>query len=780
MRRHVSVVCGLLWAGCAWAQADPVAWELGGLRGRLIGPVTEDVAKNGEGSTVRLKDGTLYHAFSRHIRDVKITNPDLWPAVIAKTVSRDGGVTWSAPEVLFRSTTGHNAMQASLARLANGDIGITYSRIDSVSAATKVFRYSSDEGKTWSAETVISPTGAYWTSAHDRMVVLSTGRILHPLHHKVEVSPERIGTRVAYSDDHGRTWKLAPRFLVMKEVIPGSAADKAKRYGFWEASIAERADGSLIMIGRTYTGWLCYTISTDRGLTWSELKMTELMSGAAPGRIERVPGSGDLLVVWNSCCLDPVNFMLGPRVTLSAAVSQDGGMTWKWRREIESITNSRGPGVEYPAINIWGGKVYVTYRAQAGFDRATSKMQEYLAVLPLPWFYEERDNHHPEAAMRRTLAGADGSAFPMGGVRGVPVGVADAVKWFYSEGSTIRLQDGSLLHAMNERSAPPPGEAYHPHYVPTVIAAVSSQDGGRTWTAPRQLLSSPTRTASHPSLARLPDGSLGITYNRIAGEMAATKVFRSSRDEGRTWSEETLISPADGYWTSAHDRMLVHSSGRIVHPLHVKEVLLPEQMATYVAWSDDNGRTWHRGKDRLIVERIVPGFVNKNHGAGYWEVSIAERADGSLFMAGRTRAGRLYWSESRDRGETWAQPAPLPQVSSEAPVVVVRVPESPDLLLVWNSCCLDPKNNLLGRRLTLSAAISGDGGKTWKGQREIASVAPHPGGGDGISYPSVYIDGGVAYVGYYARGSRGTQYMAALPLAWFYVHLKEHHEQRTN
>lgn len=385
------------------AQTDIVARELGGMRGSLIGAASAEVAKNGEGTTLRLKDGRLLHLFSRHQRPGNVEehpNTDLWPAVIAETVSTDNGLTWSAPAVLFRSTTGRNAMQPSLARLANGAIGVTYSRIDSLSQATKVFRSSRDEGASWSAEQLISPGDSYWTGAHDRLVVLSTGRVLYPLHTKLEVQPERMATRIAYSDDHGQSWRLAPQLIEVRDAIPEFLAKYGKRHlsGFWEASIAERADGSLLMIGRTYGGYLYGSTSTDKGLTWSVPVPTSLMSSAAPGRLERVPGTNDLLVVWNSCCLDPADFVLGNRLTLSAAISQDGGRTWGWRREIESINPGAQNGVHYPALTIDGGRVYLTYRANSGSDRRTSLTQEYLTVLPLAWFYAERDLHRPGAA----------------------------------------------------------------------------------------------------------------------------------------------------------------------------------------------------------------------------------------------------------------------------------------------------------------------------------------------------------------------------------------------
>ena len=389
LRFFSRLLAAVLSAGLApgASLADDVTAALGGMKGQLIGAATEEIAKNGEGSTIALQDGTLLHAFSRHMRpqdSKKYPNPDLWPAVVAKIVSHDQGRTWTEPEILFRSSTGENAMQPSLARLANRELGVSYSRIDSISHATKVFRYSRDDGRTWSGEILISPADSYWTSAHDRMIVLSTGRVFLTLHQKVQVHPEHMTTQPAYSDDNGRTWKLIPQVLAVKEILPDVKKRSGDVWGFWEASAVERSDGTVYMLGRTYAGYLYWAESLDHGLTWSELKPTNLPSSPAPGKAVKAPGSSDMIVVWNSCCV------AGSRLSLSSAISTDGGLTWKWPRAIETVSPGEGRSVQYPAMTIIGDKAYVSYRATA-----LSKMQEYMTVLPVSWFYVEKETNSP-------------------------------------------------------------------------------------------------------------------------------------------------------------------------------------------------------------------------------------------------------------------------------------------------------------------------------------------------------------------------------------------------
>jgi len=381
------------------------------------------------------------------------------------------------------------------------------------------------------------------------------------------------------------------------------------------------------------------------------------------------------------------------------------------------------------------------------------------------------------AATAQTPSAFEDIARQMGGLRGIPIGGSSPQYHYPSEGTTIRLKDGAVLHAFNRRERPKEKDGtWHAHYVATVIAATYSRDLGKTWTAPQPLLESGARTASHPSLVRLPNGELGLSYNRIHDEKRAEKVFRYSKDEGKTWSPELVITPLDGYWTSAHDRLIVHSSGRLIHPFHNKISFNPNRVLTRVGWSDDNGRTWKIGPDKLHTPDLEPVHAKHhyNQESGFWEVSIAERADGSLLMLGRTGMGWVYGSESKDRGESWTAPVQKALAAPKAPVRLERVPGSNDLLVLWNSCCIDPTEAHLGNRLTLSSAISTDGGRTWKWQRDIESIVPTPGAKfTDVSYPSIYFDGGLAYVTYFARRLpaelQGEQYVSVLPLSWFYA-----------
>lgn len=361
-------------------------------RGSVLSGADSIYPKNGEGSVIRLKDGRLLHMVSRHMQGTP-GNTDFWPAIIAAMYSSDNGLTWSAPEVVFSHDKGvRTCMQPSLARLGNGDLGVAYSKYDSPSSAIKVFRYSGDEGKTWSAEILMSPTNGYYSGAHHRMLVLSNGRLIYPLHTKIgedKGEPVRIFTQIAYSDDHGRSWKRSPQIVGTNDVSKEYAGSTRRAAVFAEASVAELKNGDLVMLARTIAGSLYSTVSRDKGLSWSEPVSTGLVSPASSLNLITVPQTGDLMVAWQSCCLTGEKGA-GKRLSLSTAISEDGGKSWKWRRELVTVADADGD-VQYPTLTVDDQKVIITYRSVKKVYQPRWVMEEQLLIYPLEWFYAEKD-----------------------------------------------------------------------------------------------------------------------------------------------------------------------------------------------------------------------------------------------------------------------------------------------------------------------------------------------------------------------------------------------------
>src|SRR5690606_27813090 len=94
-----------------------------------------------------------------------------------------------------------------------------------------------------------------------------------------------------------------------------------------EPGVVSLADGRLMIFSRTSGGSQFLAYSQDEGNTWSQLMPSNIVSPLSPATIERIPGTEDLLLVWNNH--DNISPALkGRRTPLTIAISSDSGQTW--------------------------------------------------------------------------------------------------------------------------------------------------------------------------------------------------------------------------------------------------------------------------------------------------------------------------------------------------------------------------------------------------------------------------------------------------------------------
>jgi hypothetical protein len=101
----------------------------------------------------------------------------------------------------------------------------------------------------------------------------------------------------------------------------------------------------------------------------------------SPASIERIPSTGDLLMVWNNHeGIDPS--LKGKRTPLTVALSQDEGKTWSRSQNIE--TNPDG-WFCYTAIDFVDGQILLAYCAG---DRRENNGLALMRVarLPVAWY----------------------------------------------------------------------------------------------------------------------------------------------------------------------------------------------------------------------------------------------------------------------------------------------------------------------------------------------------------------------------------------------------------
>jgi sialidase-1 len=292
----------------------------------LVIEPTKEAPRNSEGALVELKDGTLYLAYSRFTGG----GADNSVAHISRRVSRDGGMTWSADEVLIEKEGRENVMSVSLLRLHRGEIVFGYLVKNSFSDLKAYVRHSTDEMKTVGERFCATPGEGYYVVNNDRLVQLSSGRILCPasLHRmNADGNWDPRGVAMCFiSDDGGRRWRRSQGIL---EPPAGSES------GLQEPGVVELLDGRIRMWARTDMGSQFESISEDGGETWTPVQPGPLKSPLSPASIKRVPWGKELLAVWNDHS-GAHPFQAGRRTPLCAALSDDDGRTWRKSKVIEA------------------------------------------------------------------------------------------------------------------------------------------------------------------------------------------------------------------------------------------------------------------------------------------------------------------------------------------------------------------------------------------------------------------------------------------------------------
>lgn len=334
----------------------------------VVAPSTETNKRNSEADILPLKDGRLMLAWTEFYTP---TGSDWGAAQISTLFSRDGGQTWRDKRVLQENIGKMNVMEPDLLRLRSGKVAFLFCRKNSEADCLPMARYSSDGGKTFSAPEAIpvSPYPSYTGMNHDRLIQLRSGRLVVPFWYTLDYRVSRhILTRVYYSDDDGRTW-IQSKTLVD---IPDSRA------GAQEPGVIELKDGRILMWIRTDKGHIYRSYSRDRGETWSAPEPMNLQSPLSPQSIKRIPGTGDLLLVWNN---SPDR-----RFPLSVAISKDEGETWQ---HIKDLDADPAHTYAYTSIEFLKDRVIFTYYAGPPHGvKSEPRWSLKLKAVPIDWLYQ--------------------------------------------------------------------------------------------------------------------------------------------------------------------------------------------------------------------------------------------------------------------------------------------------------------------------------------------------------------------------------------------------------
>jgi len=283
-----------------------------------------------------------------------------------------------------------------------------------------------------------------------------------------------------------------------------------------------------------------------------------------------------------------------------------------------------------------------------------------------------------------------------------------------SEGSFAQLKSGRIIFYYTQFYGGAADES------PARIVGIHSDDGGQTWSSPRTIIENVGgNNVMSVSLLRLKSGKLALFYLLKNSWIDCRPYVRISSDEADTWSEPVLITAAPGYFVMNNDRVVQLSNGRLIAPVafHRAKNTDPHSSKSFDSrsiamwyYSDDEGQTWKEASSWWAIP--------VRSGSGLQEPGIVELADGTLFSWARTDQGAQYGFTSNDKGNIWSAPTPTALRSPTSPASIERLPNSPDLLAIFNDHSGEfpfPK----GKRTPLIAAISRDGGQTWPVRKVI-------------------------------------------------------------
>jgi sialidase-1 len=331
-----------------------------------------------------------------------------------------------------------------------------------------------------------------------------------------------------------------------------------------------------------------------------------------------------------------------------------------------------------------------------------------------------------------------------------------------SEADLVVLRDGSLLVGWSEFYGGARDDA------PARIAAARSQDGGKSWGARFTLQeNSGEANVMSVSFVRSRSGDILLFYLQKNSRTDLKVWLRRSADDARTWSEPVLVTPEQGYHVMNNARVIQLQSGRLLAPVASTEQVWTgnDNFRTVVYHSDDDGRTWKRGRTILSAPK-----------RGAMEPGLIEMKDGRVMQIIRTQTGFIWQAFSSDGGDTWTDATPWAIESPEAPSTLVRVPRTGDWLLVWNPKVAwgNPERTILGAnhggaRTPLAAMISRDEGQSWTAPRNVEADPEFT-----YAYTSVTFHDGRALLTYYHLPKAGKMLslkFKSVPIEWFHSQL---------
>ena len=243
--------------------------------------------------------------------------------------SADKGKTWTGPKIAFDidynqhgfiPLTPHNSRR--IYAFGTQPIPGMYTREHGLQENAPIgFRYSDDDGHTWSEVRIIRPINDpdFRGMSVTRMTETDSGVWLLGAH-TGDWSFKSVITRqyILRSEDQGKTWKVLPG--------PRNKGWATDEYGrMEEGRPISLGGGKVLLMTRTGEGHLWALRSNDDGKTWSDPKSTSLVHPNAPPMVFHLADGKTLIAFTHN---NPGAKFGADRAEIWFATSTDGGETW--------------------------------------------------------------------------------------------------------------------------------------------------------------------------------------------------------------------------------------------------------------------------------------------------------------------------------------------------------------------------------------------------------------------------------------------------------------------
>ena len=318
------------------------------------------------GDIAPLSDGRLLLSYSRNREG---PGSETVVGDIEGRYSHDLGKSWGEPFQLiacpkpFRKDEEYR--HPSFLRLANGQLLLTYIYFAGSLPrfAHTYYRRSTDDGATWGDQFIVTPHAGTNHVFNDKLIQLPSGRILAPCEREIkEEGGDHRGyvSAVFYSDDGGYSWHQSDNVV---DTLPVEAQ---------EPHVVPLRDGRVMMLCRTYSGYVVRSYSDDEGVTWSpgeEVRSLKLPINSSALNVKRIPVTGDLLLLRSTGTNDRL------RTPFVSTISQDEGDTWIHERPIGSDPED---DYGYPSLTFIDSLALISYHKRSGI---------YVARVGIDWFY---------------------------------------------------------------------------------------------------------------------------------------------------------------------------------------------------------------------------------------------------------------------------------------------------------------------------------------------------------------------------------------------------------